>query len=300
MRPYMSRRRRAFDLDERIFGVPPDRRDRRKTASSGAAVRTVVVVGVLGASWLLACLTFGVATGWGGVYEESLLGLGSANGAVETGAVGEGDVEVERREFGEGTWYQTGRLGSALEFRVYSAVGGLPALVANMWVGRLQDLERDWPASECGVGSPDPGSGDPIGYGVGWRFQGTVRNGVGLRNEGAVANCRVLFGYEGSPDWAPYARRAVDNLAGGGLQEMIETVLQEAVEGGSRAGETVALGDGVAEEMTRSLANDVMRALDQQYGEAATLFGPAQFLALGAVFVSVMLLVARRRGVVLR
>ena len=248
---------------------------------SSLAGRAVVMAVTLGMSWILSGLMFGVWTGWGTVYEESLFA------ATQAG-------EVENERLGEGVRYQRSWRDDALEFKVYVPVSGREALVTSLWAGRLQALGRDWSGTECGDGA----AARRIGYGFAWMHHGDAREGVvRLGGRAAVTNCRVLVFFEPSPGWAPFARDAVMEIPRGALTPLIGMILQEATEGVSQGGETVEFGGAVADGMTRRIASSVTQGLEYERLEKgleriALMYGPIQFLSVGMAFVSVILLVA--------
>ena len=261
-------------------------RPQRGFAWTGLLGRTVVVAVTLGLSWLLTSLVFGAGTGWGAVYEESLLA------AVNR-------VPKRRQPVGEAAYERIWE-GSMLKFAVHLAPeGGEGAQAAEgivtMWAGRLEELSNlpDSVGVNCGVGREGY-----IGYGLAWQFEGDTGKGVkALGGEGADKNCRVLFSYEPSQGWAPYARDVVQEIPRGALPPLIGMVLAEAVTGARHEGAEVELGDTVADGLTRQIAGDVTQGLnyegvEQVLGRVALMYGPIQFLSLAMAFVSVILLVA--------
>ena len=271
-RPSEFRRIRA------VLGVRPG----RGFAWTGLLGRTLVVGVTLVVSWILTWLVFGFGTDWGAMYEDSLRPKASADDYATVGGAG----------------YQRSWQGDALQFVVHPAVEGQEQAwaagegVVRMWAGKLEEL----PAVVGNICLE--GREDHTGYALGWSFGDDVRKGVEeLGGEGAGEDCRVLFAYEPSYGWAPYARDVVQEIPRGALPPLIGMVLAEAVAGGSQVDQPVELGGTVAEGLTRRIAGDMIEELDYALVEKALplialMFGPVQFLALGMAFVSVLLLVA--------
>ena len=270
-----------------VLGVRPGR-----GVCMDRPARSNVVVGVtLAMSWILTWLLFGFGTDWGAMYEDSLRPQTSTDTGYE--AVGGAGYR----------WSWSSGSSGYLQLEVYPAVDGVERAgaeaegtagqgVVTMWAGKLEDLPN------AAVESCREGREGYTGYALGWRFEDPVADGVKqLRGEDAALDCRVLFSYEPSYGWAPYARDVVQDIPRGALPPLIGMVLAEAAAGGRQVDESVELGEAVADGLTRRMADAVTDGLDygrveQALGRIALMYGPIQFLALGMAFVSVLLLVA--------
>lgn len=289
----------------------------------GWAATSLVIVACFGAAWLFSWATFGVRTGWGNIYEDSL--RPSVVDVVEYEEVRvternfysrsrkvnlkwkekwivDVDPDLLRRQVMDGTWDLTWRRwalergGGVLEFNVFLDVGesGGDTFVVTFWAGRLREIgERYNRGAECGVAE---GAEAEVGYGLSWQFSGDAFDRIrDLYGPHAWTGCRILVLYEGATAWAPHARDATVSVPRGGMIPLMGMLLARSVEGLGGSMDQDA-GDAVA----RRLVDEITVGLDYARLESvvdrvAYAFGPVQFLTLSTTYASMLLLLASLR-----